>query len=177
MDVGAAVGSSLWVHLPEWEVVDGQVPEPAPGVVLGAAAIALQGRSEPLESDAFESGGPQGVVLVNGPTSSEASAEYVITGMVVKAGDMVADYGQGATHVGVELVLQVDDWQLYARVEGRATEISPHSRFPVRVRGELHLVENYNEDVVELREMRADWAVAEVRRLPDRDWLMRIELL
>lgn len=176
MDVGAAVGLSLWVRLPESEVVDGEVPEPAPGVVLGAAAIALEGRAEPLEADAFESG-PRGVVLVNGPTSIEASAEYVITGMVVRAGDVSADYGQGPTHVGAELLLQVDDWQLYARVEGRAAEFSPHSRFPVRVRGSLQLVESYNEDVEELRDMRADWAVAEVRRLPDQDWLIRIERL
>lgn len=178
MDAAGAVGWPLWVRLAEWEVVDGEVEEPTPGSVLRAMAVSVDGRCEPLEADALEGGPPKGVVAVDDPPfSGPRIPEYIVTGMVVQAGDVVADYGGGPTHVGAELLLQVNDWRLYAQVEGWASELNPRSRFPVRVRGHLHFVASYALDAFDLVDIRADWSVVGVARLPDGDSLVGIQRL
>lgn len=152
------------LRLADWEVVDREVEKPVPGAVLRSVALVIDGRCEPLGAGVFEGGATAGVVIGDAPPEEGSrSPQYVVTGMVEQTDDVWLNYGQGLTHGGAQLLLQVQGRRLYARVDGRAEEFNLLSRFPVRV-----LATSYEWDAFSLTDIRSAWFVLEVAHLPPR---------
>jgi hypothetical protein len=170
------LGVPMWVRLADWEVVDGEVEKPVPGAVMRSMALSIHGRREPVGAQVFE-GGAQSSMLLEDATFSGPSRPpvYVVTGRVEQADDVWANYGQGSTHAGARLLLQLDGWRLFAQVDGSARESDPGSLFPVRIRGCLSFVASYEWDAFGLTDIRTDWVVMEVVHLPSRDFLVRVQ--
>lgn len=149
-------------------MLDGQVPQPVAGSVLAAVGVRAYCWAV-RQHDAA-----QPVRALTQAESGRAHA-YEVFGTAGPARDFSADSDSWPRHAGAEFVLHAGRLRFLASIEGRASEIAPGAVLAVMCT--LDLVAGYERDAFELPDVRTDWHVVSVERLPASDGLERDDLL
>lgn len=157
----------MWVRVPDWMVLEGDVPEPRAGAALKRAGVRVLGRTlftEPGELD--------GVTELLLDETHPSRATYRVTGVATDVRAVEVDFGGGARHAGSEFVLTSGIMRLQVQVE-RPVAIAPGAR--VTVEGPMVVVGDYEWDGFDLTDTRADWRVRSVVLQTDGDLMLDLD--
>jgi hypothetical protein len=141
----------VWILLPEWVLVDGDVPKPIEGSVMRGLGLRLSGVAW-LSTDDY---GIKELV-----TSDPARREYRITGVVEQSRDFQTDDGSGNQHAGCEILVVVEEQRVLVTTSGWARDFPPSAH--ITASGRWRVVAPYEWDDFELPDVRSDWLVRSI---------------
>lgn len=155
----------MWVRLSEWMIYDGGPPMPQVGTVLTGMGLRVRGELTPASGDV-----PDGIVEV--PSDEPRGVMYQVTGRIEEPRDFDTDTGRGATHGGVEFVVQVGSHRYQVQSEGWASDVRAASR--VTVRGRFEVVGAYEWEDFGLDDTRSTWLVQAMASAEDGDVMLDV---
>lgn len=157
----------MWVRVPDWMVVEGDVPDPRAGGTLEGAGVRVLGHvtsTKPSESD--------GVSELRFDETDPSRAVYRVTGTATDVRGVEVDFGRGSQPAGIEFVLTNATLDLQVQVK-RTVAIDPGSG--VTVEGPMVVIGDYEWGAFELTDTRADWQIHSVVSLSDGDLMLDLD--